>query len=174
MKPWVREVVLPAAAGGVAIASVLSVLWLELAVVPERRSRGEALRADLRELDRIAESARRYTPHLRALDSACAASPTGRSPLDLFAGAAPGLPPPVLSATREVALDAHWRITQVDLAMADVPLDAVSAFLQACATSRPPWRVSALRLQALDAGSTRARAVLTLESPARREEAARP
>lgn len=172
MKALVRELVLPAVGGGFALVGILSTLWVELVEMPALRFRCEARRSELQELSRLAVLSARYAPHLGAVDEMIGTAHLASDLLALFLAVAPGAMPPVLVGERNVELDEQRAIRQVDLAMADVPLDALAAFFHACSTSRPPWRVSALRLQALDAGSTRARAAVTLEGPIGRQEAA--
>jgi len=174
VKAWVRTFAMPLGGAGAALIALLGAIWAETSALPARRARCDELRAQLMEVDQLAETAERYAPHLRALDEALGGAGQGRPLLELFAEAAPGVPSPAISANREIELDGRHAVVQSELALPEVPLDALSAFLQACATSRPPWRVSALRVQALDVGATRARALITLESPKRRAEGAGP
>ncbi|MCX7817655.1 MAG: hypothetical protein N2652_00315 [Kiritimatiellae bacterium] len=176
MRGWVREVALPAAAGALALAALGGVLWTELVALPAYRGRCAARREELAQLEQMAEAIARYAPHLSEVDAALGSAGPVRSPVELFAGVGSGVSPPAVSGERELILDEARAIRRVELAMPEVPVDVLAVFLHACATARPPWRVAALRLQALDAGSSRARVALTLEAPAlrRQEELRRP
>lgn len=147
-----------------AAAASLWAAWSFGVATPDRIARLTALAADREALAALAAESRRFEPHWRALESAGEAGPP--PPQELFAAAAPGAPAPIVSAETITPLNDRWQLRKIDLAMAEIPIDSLAAFLHACATARPPWRVSAMRLQALDAGSTRARATLTLEGAA--------
>jgi hypothetical protein len=126
---------------------------------PELLKRMDQRRAELRELADLDVRSKQYDPYWRAL----AAAGGLPEPEDLFRRGAPDGPAPVVSEGAAEPLDEGWRLRRVEMVIADAPADSLGALIQACGTSRPPWRVSALRVQSLDPGSLRARATIALE-----------
>ncbi len=148
------------AALGVASAALVSVGWWA-GVRPTRMARIRDLARAKTELAQLDRDARRFDPHWRAIEAIGHGPPP---PLELFAQAVPGVPAPVVSGEQRQPLNDRWEWRRVELACSEIPLDSLIAFAHTCSTLRPPWRVSRLRIEPLDIGSTRARAMLTLES----------
>lgn len=133
---------------------------------PDLLRRMDLRRAELVELANHDARAGHFEPYWRALATAGDLS----DPAELFRRTAPGIAAPVVSEGAAEPLDAGWRIRRIEMVVAEAPSESLGAFLHACGTSRPPWRVAALRLQSLDPGSLRARATLALEGAERSNE----
>ncbi len=154
-----------------AACGILSTLWA-LRTIPTRLRLIERKEGDIHVLAGLEADTHRYDPHLATLTSI---SKGAMAPPDaIFRRVAPGAPPPTVAGGKSEPLDGPWQLHRVEIALADCPLDSVAAFLHACETSRPPWRASHLRIQALDPGSTRGRAAITLEGVGRTEEGGAP
>jgi len=130
---------------------------------PELLNRMDLRRAELGELANHDVRAGHFEPYWQAL----AAAGDLPNPSELFRQTAPGVAAPVISEGGAEPLDAGWRIRRVEMVVTEAPSDSLGVFLHACGTSRPPWRVTALRLQSMDPGSLRARATVALEGAER-------
>lgn len=160
MSPGSQPAVLRWLAAAAAAAGLGCTLWAARAV-PAHLVRIDRREADLRSLANVENDARALAPYLAALTAATGG--IAETPEAMLRRVAPGAAAPTVAAAAPEPLDDGWRFRRYTFSFADVPVDSLSAFLAACDTARPPWRAAQVRIQALDPGSTRARAALTLE-----------
>ncbi len=151
---------LRAAAFAAAAAGIACTLWAARAV-PGRLRVIERKEAELRVLAELERQSRAIDPYFAVLATVTSAPP--ETPAAIVRRLAQGGPAPVVTAGPAEPVEGGWSLRKFEVTLTDVPIDSLSAMIVACETSHPPWRPSQVRIQAIDPGSTRARAALTLE-----------
>jgi hypothetical protein len=101
-------------------------------------------RSDRQELHRLLDRSRNFT---RAVN-AHKAWPSSPPPLqDMITATLPGVTPSPLSFSDQPSLK-HWTTRRVSFSLTDVQGESLGNFLDAAATSRPPWSVEEITLTA--------------------------
>ncbi len=145
-------------------AAVAWAAWLLGVDESARRRRIEDFRAQLKAIEDLEARLAQFDPYWRALETA---QGTAIPPEELWAAVTTSPVPWTVTARKDSPLRGSWILRHIELNCPEVSVEQWAAFIHACGTTRPPWRVAAIRLQALDPQGQKVQAVATLETAIR-------